>query len=193
MTDVLTLGPIAAQAEQSWLGDIRFTACLPFTLKEEGGNSNDKHDPGGRTSRGIIQREYDRYRTQHGAVLQSVYAMSDAEMHDIYFHEYWQPHCNTCPAGLDLSVFDNAVNEGPFRAVVMLQRALGITADGSFGPHTQQHVDADVAPKLRRDLISMYAQERESFYRALSAFKYFGSDWVGRTHRIRDASLEMVT
>ena len=41
----------------------RFLACLPFTLKEEGGYSNDAHDPGGKTMEGIIQREYDRYRS----------------------------------------------------------------------------------------------------------------------------------
>jgi Glycosyl hydrolase 108 len=48
-----------------------------YTLAEEGGDSNDAHDPGGRTHKGIIQREYDRYRRQKGLPLQSDYLISD--------------------------------------------------------------------------------------------------------------------
>ncbi|WP_346656139.1 glycosyl hydrolase 108 family protein [Bradyrhizobium sp. dw_78] len=49
----------------------RFAICLPFTLKQEGGNSDDPHDPGGRTHKGIIQREYDKYRRSKGLPLRS--------------------------------------------------------------------------------------------------------------------------
>ena len=36
-----------------------FQACLAFTLKYEGGKSNDPRDPGGRTMEGVTQATYD--------------------------------------------------------------------------------------------------------------------------------------
>ena len=39
-----------------------FQACLAFTLKYEGGRSNDPHDPGGPTMEGVTQATYDAYR-----------------------------------------------------------------------------------------------------------------------------------
>jgi lysozyme family protein len=169
--------------------DARFTICLPFTLKQEGGNSNDPHDPGGRTHKGIIQREYDKYRRSKGLSLRSDYLMSDAEVADIYLNEYWLPHCPSLPPGLDLSFFDNAVNEGPFRAIVLYQRALDIHDDGVWGPQTE----AALAGKDVRMTIIKFAQARENFYTSLSTFKYFGKGWLSRVHTIRDQSLAMVT
>lgn len=168
----------------------RFLACLPFTLKEEGGYSNDAHDPGGKTMEGIIQREYDRYRSAHHQPLQWVKLISDDEMHDIYFGEYWLPHCPALPAGLDLTFFDLCVNGGPLRAIVTLQRALGIHDDGQWGPQT-----ADAITKIQSvtRIIQNYAAERERFYRSLRTFQYFGADWVGRTHRCLAASVVMAT
>lgn len=167
----------------------RFLACLPFTLQEEGGYSNDAHDPGGMTMKGIIQREYDAYRSAHNQPHQWVKNISDDELHDIYFSSYWLPHCPSLPVGLDLSYFDLCVNGGPLRATVELQRALEIVDDGQWGPLTTLAVTG-----AAHDIISAiknYAIQREKFYRSLSTFKYFGSDWVGRTHRCESASITM--
>jgi lysozyme family protein len=166
----------------------RFAIVLPFTLKQEGGNSDDKHDPGGRTHKGVIQREYDKYRRSKGLPLRSVFLMSDDEVEDIYRNEYWLPHCPALPAGLDLSFFDNAVNEGPYRAIVLYQRALDIHADGVWGPQTE----AALIGKDVRMAIIRFAQARENFYTSLSTFKYFDKGWLSRVHAIRDQSLAMV-
>ena len=167
----------------------RFLACLPFVLKEEGGYSNDAHDSGGMTMDGIIQREYDRYRSSHGQPHQWVKNISDDEMHDIYFGEYWLPHCPTLPPGLDLSYFDLCVNGGPMRATVTLQRALGIHDDGQWGPQTTAAITNIGSINL---VIKAFASERERFYRSLKNFKYFGKGWTGRTYRCEAASLAMV-
>jgi lysozyme family protein len=166
----------------------RFAICLPFTLKQEGGNSNDPHDPGGRTHNGIIQREYDKYRKSKGLPLQSDFAMSDAEVSDIYRNEYWLPHCPGLADGLDLSFFDNAVNEGPFRAIVLLQRALVVDDDGILG---EQTINA-IAGYDVRALITRYADERASFYHSLLTFQYFGKGWISRVDEILKQSLAMV-
>lgn len=168
----------------------RFLICLPYTLTQEGGNSNDPHDPGGRTHKGIIQREYDRYRQNKNLPLQSVYLASDAEVQDIYLNSYWLPHCPDMQPGLDLSFFDQAVNEGPRRAIILLQRALGIDDDGIYGPKTLSAIQsvADVSA-----LIHAYAARRRNFYRSLSTFQYFGNDWIRRTNEIETQSIAIVT
>lgn len=162
-----------------------FDLCLPFTLTEEGGDSNDPHDPGGRTHKGIIQREYDRYRRSKGLPLQSDFHMFDDEVREIYWTEYWLPHCPSLKPGVNLSFFDNCVNEGPHRATILLQRALHIHDDGIWGPATQTAVDA--ADPIA--LIKEYSDWRNRFYRSLGTFKYFGKGWIARVSYIEKASL----
>jgi lysozyme family protein len=176
--------------------DARFEICLPFTLAQEGGRSNDAHDPGGRTDDGIIQREYDLYRRSKSMPLQSVFDISVGEYTEIYFDSYWLPHCPALPAGLDMQFFDLAVNGGPFEATKILQRALisanllaPNTADGFFGPKTSEAINSvpDVSV-----IIKMFGLCREKFYRSLSTFQYFGGDWIRRTYEITAHSLAMV-
>lgn len=169
------------------MSDDRFSACLPFILKEEGGNSDNPHDPGGRTSRGIIQREYNSYRSHKGLPVQDVYRASDAEVADIYQQQYWLPWCPQMPAGVDLCFFDMAVNSGPVEAAKLLQRALGITADGHVGTVTIGALTA--ANPIR--LITAYSDERSAFYRSLATFKYFGAGWLSRVKTIEAAALKM--
>jgi lysozyme family protein len=166
-----------------------FELCLPYTLAEEGGNSNDPHDPGGRTHKGIIQREYDAYRRSKGLTLRSDFLMSDDEVREIYWTQYWLPHCPALKPGLDLSFFDNCVNEGPHRAIVLLQRALGVTPDGVWGDMTTEAVAAigDMP-----HAIQAYSLARAAFYRGLGTFKYFGKGWISRVNHIQTASLKML-
>lgn len=168
----------------------RFLACLPFVLQEEGGYSNDPHDRGGMTMKGIIQREYDAYRSAHGLPHQWVKNISEDEVTDIYFRSYWLPHCPDLPIGLDLSFFDLCVNGGPMQATHTLQQALDITADGRWGPLTALAVSGASHDVV--DSIQSYASWREKFYRSLKTFRYFGTDWIGRTHRCAAASIAMV-
>jgi lysozyme family protein len=168
--------------------DPRFLACLPFTLKEEGGNSDDPHDPGGRTHKGIIQREYNAWRQAHNESMQDVYNASDEEVNDIYYQQYWLPYCPQFPAGLDLCFFDLAVNGGPAEAVKILQRALGVNADGHLGLVT---MGALKTANVAHTIVS-YTVQREAFYRSLRLFKYFGRDWIGRSERIETAALKML-
>lgn len=167
-----------------------FLRCLPFTLKEEGGYSNDAHDPGGMTMEGIIQREYDKYRVTHNLPTQWVKKISDDEMHDIYFHEYWLPHCPELPPGMDMQFFDNAVNEGPHASIVLMQRALQVASDGAWGTQTQTAIPTE--RDAVRIAVSRYGEARKSYYRSLRGFRYFGTDWIRRTDNITSASLKMI-
>lgn len=182
------------------LADPRFTACWPFTLIQEcplpndwsnrRNFSNDAHDPGGETMCGIIQREYDHYRRSKGLPLQDVSKISRDEGADIYYSSYWLPECPKLPAGLDLQFFDEAVNAGPGAATMILQRSLQITADRAWGPQTDAAVKAITTPV---GIIKAFTIEREAYYRALSGFKYFGTDWIRRSVKIGADALKMAT
>ena len=106
-----------------------FEKCLQITLQWEGGYSNHPDDPGGPTNRGIIQREYDAWRKAHGFSPQSVRWIKESEYRAIYRAEYWDAMgCDSLPSGLDLAVFDAAVNSGVTRAHMWLSTTHDIDA-----------------------------------------------------------------
>ena len=141
----------------------RFDLCLAETLTWEGGWSDDPVDPGGPTMKGIIQRVYDGWRDGHGLTRRTVRAIEESELRDIYWHNYWlQVHAEQLPPGVDLAVFDFAVNSGPPRAVRHLQRALGVSEDGHLGPATLAAVAAaEPGALVRRVMASRRAFLRQ--------------------------------
>jgi lysozyme family protein len=171
--------------------DPQFEKCLPDTLKQEGGYSNDAHDPGGMTMEGIIQREYDSKRKQWGLPTQWVKKISADEMRTIYYTDYWLPYCPSLDAGLDLEFFDLCVNGGQHRAIVTLQRALGISDDGMWGQQTSAAVGKLAASGDILSAIERLKVEREKFYRSLTTFRYFGKDWIRRSEEIAEQGTEM--
>lgn len=171
--------------------DPQFEKCLPDVLVQEGGYSNDAHDPGGMTMYGIIQREYDAKRRSWGLPTQWVKNISADEYRTIYYGDYWLPHCPDLPAGLDLEFFDLCVNGGPHRAVVTLQRALAIHADGVWGPMTTDAVTTMVAAGNPMRTIADFKDQREAFYRSLSTFKFFGKGWIRRSEEIEKQAESM--
>jgi lysozyme family protein len=85
-------------------------------------------------------------------------------------------------------VFDTAVNSGVATAIRLLQTAVGVHADGHFGPLTLAAVKA----KSPGDTIHAFHAAHEAFYRSLETFSVFGRGWLARNDRTRDLALEMV-
>ncbi len=123
-----------------------FQACLPIVLQSEGGFVNDPQDPGGATNLGITLATLSNWLGRPATIAQ-VQALTAADVAPIYETRYYNAsHAGDCPAGVDLMVFDAAVNQGVGRAVKSLQRSAGVTADGAFGPNTKAAVAA-MAPE----------------------------------------------
>ncbi len=167
-----------------------FQPSLTIILKEEGGDDDDKRDPGGRTSRGIIQREWDVFRQTHPNRPSDVWKASNADVASIYHDQYWLPYCDKMPSGVDLVFFNTCVNSGRQQAVKELQRSLGLNpADGMMGMITMDALnkcpDYDV-------LISAMCERRVAFYKSLKTFKTFGKGWLARTSRIESSALAML-
>jgi lysozyme family protein len=145
-----------------------FDEALKPILLHEGGYVNDKDDPGGPTNKGITQNVYDAYRRNAEAPTRSVLYITQEEVGEIYYENYWiEAKCNALPLGLNLVHFDFAVNAGTTRAAKTLQQIAGVTQDGIIGPRTLGAV-AKLDP---REAIYEYSQARRGFYERLAARK----------------------
>ena len=167
----------------------RFEICLAETLKWEGGWFNHKRDPGGPTMRGVIQRVYDGWRDSNGLPRRSVREIEDHELRDIYRRNYWdQIRGDELPAGVDLAVFDFAVNSGPNRAAKYLQRVLGVKVDGHIGPATIGAANA-YEPE---DIVEQLLADRRTFIRQISTYDVFGRGWERRCDGIEKRATAML-
>lgn len=160
-----------------------FGQALAKVLLSEGGYSDDKLDPGGKTNFGITQRVDDAWRAQHGQPLQSVRLISQDEVSGIYRSNYWNAvQGDHLPAGVSYVVFDGAVNSGVSRSAKWLQTAIGVTADGQIGPATLRAVAAyGNASKL----IDAICDQRLAFLKGLPTWGHFGGGWGTRVASVR--------
>jgi lysozyme family protein len=164
-----------------------FDNCLKLILEEEGGNDDDPLDHGGRTSRGITQREYNAWRSEHGEGPIDVWTAPQEDIVAIYHEEYWQPWCDSLPVGVDYLYFDMAVNAGPHEAAILLQRALGVTADGRIGPVTRTAI-ATADPKI---LTTNYTAQKDVFYRNLHQ-PHNLRGWLNRNKFVAQNAIKML-
>jgi lysozyme family protein len=170
-----------------------FELSLKFVLEDEGGNDDDPVDRGGRTSRGITQREYDAWCALHKSPAGDVWKASNETIHNIYFQQYWLPNCDPLPIGTDYVLFDCSVLFGPHRATIFMQEAVDVSADGHFGVVTMQAVMA-ANPKI---LIESVTEKREAFYKEIErsnpSQKRFDKGWMNRAAAVKTRALSMLS
>lgn len=161
----------------------RFADALKVILVYEGGKVDDPRDPGGRTNQGITQRVFNTYLVHKGKPKRDVYTLTDAERDDIYRQQYASRiHFDELPEGVDLVVFDGAVNSGVAQSLKWLQRALGCAADGVWGLSTKTAVENFGDYDL---LVARILAAREKFLRALKTFRTFGKGWMRRLDNLK--------
>lgn len=156
--------------------DARFERCLHIVLAWEGGFSNNPADPGGATNFGITLATLQAHR-QKKVTAEDVKAMTVEEAGAIYRKNYWDfVRGDELPPGVDLILFDEAVNQGPGHAIKDLQHSIGVGVDGVFGPATLQHVEQSDPVAIVHSIDDL----RERFYRGLRTFHTFGKGWLNR-------------
>lgn len=156
-----------------------FDPCLRFVLKEEGGNDDDPDDPGGRTSRGIEQREYTAFCKLHSLshYPADVFEAPQAVIEQIYQQQYWLPYCEMLPPGMDLVFFDTHVLEGLVPAVRFLQHAVHVEADGHLGLVTA------AAVRGINDFVGVVTDvtaQRKNAFRGMRKYWKYGKGWNAR-------------
>ena len=166
-----------------------FQKCLEIILHHEGGYVNHPKDPGGETNLGVTKRVYEEWGGTKD--------MKDLTVEDvapIYKKNYWnRVKGDNLPTGLDLCIFDFAVNAGPGRAAKMIQKMIGVTVDGGIGPMTLQALgiyEEEVGGV--NEVIIEYQKQRQSYYESLKNFDTFGKGWTRRVDETTIIATEMI-
>ena len=165
-----------------------FAEALQKILVHEGGFSDHPLDPGGMTNLGVTRRVWEEW-TGHPVTVRQMIDLTPAKVAPMYRRKYWDKvHGDELPAGVDLVVFDAAVNSGPGRATKWLQACVGVEVDGDIGPKTLAAVNAfDTA-----HLIDDYGRRRLAFLLDLPTWETFGKGWTKRVAAVRLESLDLV-
>lgn len=164
-----------------------FKQSLFYVRQDEGGNDDDPSDHGGRTSRGITQREYDAWCKEKGYPQLDVWKAPDAHVDTIYYEEYWLPLCPSLPTGVDYLFFSMCVNGGRHKADLLLQRSVGAIADGRIGPVTR----AAIKNTDPVSLVARFAAAERAFYISLHQPKYT-KGWLNRVVADKAHALHMM-
>lgn len=165
-----------------------FNRCLKFVLDHEGGWSDDPHDPGGATMKGVTLLAYKAYLMRL-PTKEELRNIPDEHLIGLYKTRYWDnAKCDDLDVGVDMVVFDMAVNAGVGRSSRILQRCVGANADGFIGPKTIA-LTKGIMP---RDLVIRFSTERRNFYNTLETFERFGRGWLRRTDECEATAFDMI-
>jgi lysozyme family protein len=165
-----------------------YPKAMKLLLVSEGGNVDNKRDPGGRTSHGVTQKVFHAWLKKNGKPLRDVFTISTDEISAIYKQGYADPiRYDDLPAGVDYATFDGGVMSGPSQSAKWLQRAVGVAADGAVGNLT-------IAAAAKADAIKSIksiCSQRSGFVRGLSTFGVFGKGWISRIARVEADGVSM--
>lgn len=174
--------------------------CLSRILKSEGGYVNNPKDPGGATNMGVTigtLRQLGMDLNGDGDIdVTDLKLLTKADAIKVFRHFYWDKvEADLLPGGIDYATADFAVNSGPARAAIHLQRVLGVEADGHVGPIT-----IEAARKANpEDVVLELCASRLRFMRQIRHRKTgellwntFGNGWKARVDRVRAYSLELI-
>lgn len=170
-------------------------------LRREGGFVDHPADRGGPTKYGVTQATLSRHLGRP-ATRAEVRALHADLARDIYESDYYlRPRLHAAPARLRPFLFDCAVNHGPRRAVIFLQKVcnalsevdMTLEEDGVFGPATRAAAE-EAEAIMRARLLAALVEERRNFYRAIVAHdpsqRVFLKGWLARADEFDPAEGE---
>ena len=160
---------------------ISIEEALKFTLKWEGGYTNDPLDPGGPTNFGIIQSRYDEYRRDEKLPTQSVKLITKKEYTEIYERYYWDPmRAKWVTAPLGLVLFDTAVNLGVGGATARLQASLKIPVTSRWTQAISDTIHTSDQVAIALNICNLRIAKRYARVRQRADQKRFLRGWLNR-------------
>jgi lysozyme family protein len=172
----------------------KFELCHEITARWEGGWSDHKDDPGGKTNWGVTQATLSAYLGRP-ATVDEIRQLPRARAESIYRKMFWDAvGGDALPDGVDLVVYDYGVNSGPKVGVKALQAVLGVLPDGWVGDTTIKAL----AAADKADVINGVCDRRLAFMKRIRNKKTrellwasFGRGWQRRVDDIRERALRM--
>lgn len=166
-----------------------FEESLKHILQYEGGYSDHPLDPGGATNLGITRGVLSAHRGRRVSK-KEVRALTHQEAAQIYKKKYWDLcHCSILPSGVDVAVFDCAVNQGVSRARKFLQMAAQVRVDGKIGPITLKAVRQADPERLLNEFI---ARRMRHYGMLRRLFPTFGLGWSRRLSATHAIALSLI-
>lgn len=160
----------------------------PFVLSHEGGYVNHPKDPGGATMKGVtiatFRSVYGKNKTEN-----DLKKITTDQWDNIFKKYYW----DKCRADLidDQSIanmlVDFAWNSGVGTATSMLQKIVGVTADGVMGRVSIGAINGYY--KGNRYVFDRLKEARMNYLRGLGNWKTFKNGWTTRVESIKYGSL----
>ena len=143
------------------------------------GYVNDPDDRGGETKFGVAAN------ANPGV---DISALDWAGATEIYEQKYWNAgKCDKLPEKVAFAHFDACINHGTKGAAVLLQQALGVTADGNIGPGTLGAV-AKLSPEF---LVKAMLEKRRAQFKFICmknpSQSKFLAGWLARCDSIEKA------
>lgn len=156
-----------------------FARAFELVVGVEAGFSNDPNDPGNWTSGkcGVGELKGTKYGISAAAYPNVDIANLTLDgAKAIYAPDYWQAcGCDKMPWPLCLFIFDMAINQGQPTARTMLQRSLGVPADGNIGP-----VTLAAANRMDDEQLALLLTARAFRYMQAPNFNADGRGWLKR-------------
>lgn len=162
------------------VGSISFDEAFQRLIAHEGGYSTDHNDPGnwtgGKVGVGV------KKGTKYG-IAANTYPNLDIknltlnQAKEIYKKDWWDKlGGNGLHSAITFQLWDFAINAGKKRAIMELQQAVGVTADGVIGPKTISAVNSHDL----NDVLLTLTAERLKFYTSLKTWPTYGKGWTNR-------------
>lgn len=175
MDDVGSNQPTFTGSRDAW------ALARQWILRIEGGYVYDPSDPGGETRYGISKRSYPHVDVKN---------LTAEAAAVIYRRDFWTAiSAYLLPPALGIAVFDGAVNQGPNRAVMLLQVALGVRADGVIGADTIARARASNGPEVLADYLSRRAVHYAELSDLKPPMRKFLRGWFSRLFQLQAVCL----
>ena len=171
-----------------------FKNAIKYILNVEGGYSDYNSSTGDpRTNLGIIQSEYDEYRSDKGLEKQSVRNITVDEAKEIYFDNYWVPtKSETIYKSFTktaIAIFDFAVNSGLSGASSLVAKTLDIQ-NTRFDNNMVNQIMMAAGTIGDSQLVSNLIQKRRINYQDIIKRKpqksVYGPGWQNRMNKLEN-------
>lgn len=173
----------------------KFKTCLAHVLRFEGvkdgkkGNVDHPKDPGGRTSGGILQRVYDKWRVEKGKPKRDVWDITAQERETIYWEDYWAPlRLDDYPLPIAFLMFDAAVLNGINFSRKNAQKTVGVRVDNIIGPITR----AALRAVDKQTFAERFQFHRRKYLTTRKAWPTFGKGWLNRMDAVEKIAADMI-
>lgn len=165
-----------------------FDIALRTLFDQWGAFADHPSDPGGMTNLGVTRHVWERWVGRE-VPESEMRALTPELVTPMFKATVWDAvGGDELPSGVDVVVFDLAVNSGPRYAVQVLQKLLGAELGGLVTPDMLSRA-ASADP---RKLISDYTAERLAYLRRIPFWSTSGEDWTKRVAAVQAVADSLV-